>query len=246
MNAFMKLKFHLDRHIYKRGRNKGEAPADASRRGKSFFRVLKGNDNSMRVRMHNTDIITAYEDGSIMVSTGGWWTSTTRMNLNDALRWFVPEFISVSGQRVFGMSQPTIRANNKTYRFYDGIRFDGEGNLTSIPLCFERKRKDRAETAEFREDVAKSGFKDAFPILYQSITADEHQSWLRLHMHKVMRDEVHVNEWRTVIALIKYPYYYNRSFNKPAHDNWRDAWKALSAMATKDMTEVIKTDVIVL
>jgi len=245
MNAFIKLRFHLERHMYKRGRNKGEAPADPSRRSKSFFRVLKGNDTSMRVRMHNTDIITAYEDGSIMVSTGGWWTSTTRKNLNDALRWFVPEFISVSSRLVFGMRQPAITANNKTYLFYDGIRFDGEGNLTSAPLCFERKRKDRDETAEFREDIAKSGFKDAFPILYQSVEVPE-TTWTRYHIAKIMADDTHASYWPTVAALVKYPNYYNRSFNKPAHADWRDAWKALNAMATKDMTEVVKTDVIVL
>jgi hypothetical protein len=245
MNAFMKLKFHLDRHIYKRGRNKGEAPADSCRRGKSFFRVLKGNDNSMRVRMHNTDIITAYEDGSIMVSTGGWWTATTRANLNDALRWFVPEFISVSGRLVFGMRQPTITANNKTYLFYDGIRFDGEGNLLSTPMPFERKRKDKAETAEFRDDLAKSGFKDAFPLLYQSAEPSDH-TWIRNPLHKTMRDESHTDDWRTVTALIKYPSYGNRLYNKPAHDDWRDAWKVLNARATKDMTETVRTDVIVL
>jgi hypothetical protein len=30
------------------------------------------------------------------------------------------------------------------YLFYDGIRFDGEGNLRSTPMPFERKRKDKA------------------------------------------------------------------------------------------------------
>jgi hypothetical protein len=245
MNAFISLKLHLERHMYKRGRNKGEAPADASRRSKSHFRVL-AQGNTMVVRMHNTNILTAYEDGSIMVSTGGWWTATTRANLNDALRWFVPEFISVSGRLVFGMRQPSITANNKTYMFYDGIRFDGEGNLRSTPMPFERKRKDRAETAEFREDVAKSGFKDAFPILYQSIETTEHQSWIRNPLHKIMRDEVHVNDWRAVIALAKYPRYFHRTYNRPAHNDWRDAWKALNAMATKDMTEVVLTDVILL
>ena len=242
MNTFTKLKLHLERHMYKRGRNKGEAPASSSQRGKSFFRVL-AQGNTMVVRMHNTNIITAYEDGTFMLSTGGWWTNTTRSNLNDALRWFVPRtFIGVSGRLVFGMRQPTVTSNNKTMYFYDGIKFDAEGALIGEPHRFERRRKDKAETAEFREDIAKSGFKDAFPILYQAAEVPEH-TWLRSPVHKIMRDECSTHEWPLVVALIKYPAYHNRNYNLPAHDDWRNAWKTLMSNATKSMTEVIRTDV---
>jgi len=245
MTPFTKLKLHLERHMYKRGKHKGEAPADQHRRDKSHFRVLEGNDDTMRVRMHNTDILTAYEDGSIMISTGGWWTSTTRKNLNDALGTFVGRRMYVSGLRVFGMSQATItRAGGPTWAFYDGIRFDADCELRGMPMPFERKQADKNERAEFRDEVAKSGFKDAFPILYQSVETTEHQSWFRFHIHKVMRDEVHVNDWRAVIAGVKYPDYYHRSLNRPAYADWRDAWKVLNARATKDMTEVVRTDVL--
>ena len=242
MNTFTKLKLHLERHMYKRGRNKGEAPADSSRRSKSGFRVL-AQGNTMVVRMYGTDIITAYEDGIFLLNTGGWWTNTTRANLNDALNWFVPRtFIRVSGRLVFGMRQPTVTSNQKTMYFYDGITFDAEGTLIGEPRCFERKRVDKAETAEFREDIAKSGFKDAFPILYQAAEVPE-VTWVRHPLHKTMRDECHANDWPFVVALVKYPSYGNRLYNKPAHADWRNAWKTLMANATKSMTEVIRTDV---
>jgi len=241
MNTFTKLKLHLEAHMYKRGSHKGEAPADPSMRSKSFFRV-KANGDTMVVRMHNSDLITAYEDGSITVSTGGWWTSTTRMNLNDSLGEFGNR-LYVSSRKVFGMSQPTItRSGGPTWRFYDGIRFDAENELLSTPLCFERKRKDKGETAEFRNDVAESGFKDAFPILYQAAEVPS-QTWMRFHLHKVLRDDVHANEWPTVVALAKYPTYQNQYHNRPAHADWREAWKVLYAHATTHMTEVVRTDV---
>ena len=229
--------------MYKRGKNKGEAPADSSRRGKSFFRV-KADGDTMVVRMHNTNILTAYEDGSIKVSCGGWWTNTTRRNLNDAMWSFVPNRLYVGNRKVFGMSQPTItRSGGPTMYFYDDIKFDVAGELISTPVCFERKRKDRTETAEFRADIAESGFKDVFPFLYPTVETSDHRGWFRTAIVTIMSDSVHANEWREVIALIKYPNYRSRALNKPAYADWREAWKAMYATATKHMTEVIRTDV---
>jgi hypothetical protein len=242
MNAFFKLKLHLERHMYKRGKHKGDAPADQCRRGKTHLRVVARPD-TMVVRMYNTDILTAYEDGSIMISAGGWWTSTTRKNLNDVLHTFGTGMY-VSGRRVFGMSQATVtRAGGPTWMFYDGIKFDANRELISVPLSFERKRADKDERAEFRKDVAESGFKDVFTILYQSVQPDEHRGWFRTSINRVMRDEFYANEWREVISLIKYPRSRNRIYNRPAHEDWRDAWKAINAAATKNMTEVVRTDV---
>jgi hypothetical protein len=171
--------------MYKRGRNKGEAPADSSRRSKSHFRVL-AQGNTMVVRMHGTNILTAFEDGSIKVSTGGWWTSTTRACLNHALWKFVTRRMYVHIIRKFGLSQPAItHAGEATRYFYDGIEFDVKGNLTSTPLCFERKRKDKDETAEFRKEIVESGFKDMFPILYQSAEVPE-STWLRYEVSKLI------------------------------------------------------------
>jgi hypothetical protein len=241
MNTYTKLKLHLEAHMYKRGKHKGEAPADQYRRGKSFFRV-KANGDTMVVRMHRTNLITAYEDGTIEVSCGGWWTNTTRKNLNEALGRFGTR-LYVSSRKVFGMPQPTItRSGGPTWLLYDGIKFDAANELLSAPLCFERKRKDKEETAEFRNDVAESGFKDAFSILYQAAEVPS-QAWMRSPLHKVLRDDVHANEWPTVVALAKYPTYPSRYHKQPAHADWREAWKALYAHATTHMTEVVRTDV---
>ena len=249
MNTFTRLKLHLEQHMYKRGANKGEAPADQYRRGKTHLRVVArpGTEatNAMVVRMYNTDILTAYEDGSIMLSTGGWWTSTTRKNLNDVLAAFVGGMY-VSGRRVFGMSQATVtRAGGPTWAFYDGIRFDADRELRSVPMPFERRRKDKEETAEFRKDIAESGFKDAFPILYQAATVPV-QGWLNRPMHKLIRDDTYVNDWAQLVNLVKYPRFKYQYHNRPAYDDWRDAWKALTAQCTKDMTEVVRTDVLYL
>ena len=250
MNTFTRLKLHLEQHMYKRGKNKGDAPADQCRRGKTHLRVIArpGTEatNAMVVRMYNTDILTAYEDGSIMVSTGGWWTSTTRKNLNDVLATFVGRCMYVSGRRVFGMSQATItRAGGPTWAFYDGIRFDADCELRSVPMPFERRRKDREETAEFRKDIAESGFKDAFPILYQAAPMPS-KNWLARPIRKIATNDAYAGEWPDLVSLVKYPRFRHQYHNRPAHDDWRDAWKALTAQCTKDMVEVVRTDVLYL
>ena len=89
MNMYTKLMMHLERHMYKRGAHKGDAPANKDRRGMSHFRVVKGNDSTVRIRMYNTDIITAHQDGSVRIDTNGYHThNTTILRLNEALGWF--------------------------------------------------------------------------------------------------------------------------------------------------------------
>jgi hypothetical protein len=244
MNCHTKLKLHLERHVYKRGKFKGDAPADSSRRGKSYFRVIQGNNGQMIVRMHNADLITAHEDGRIVLNTRGWHDSqTTRACMNEALCFF--GMGCLTSQRYRGYSQAGIRMNGKTYRYYDGMEFSAEGTLLTPPKPFTAKITDREETAEFRADIKESGFVDVFPILYAAATVPE-QSWYGHVTRKVMTSDVHANSWPQLIAMTKYPGYRYRSRNQPKYDNHKDALKALTASVTKNMTKLVDTDVTVL
>ena len=42
------------------------------------------------VRLHDTDVLTQWPDGSVSVSSGGWQTVTTKARINDHLRKFLP------------------------------------------------------------------------------------------------------------------------------------------------------------
>jgi hypothetical protein len=132
-----------------------------------------------------------------------------------------------------------------TWAFYDGIRFDGNGEMRGTPMPFARKQADKEARAEFRKDIAESGFKDAFPILYQSAAVPT-QQWLNVPMQRLVKDDVHVNDWPHVVSLVKYPRSGHQYLTKPAHDNWRGAWKTLMAECIKDMHEVVRTDVLYL
>jgi hypothetical protein len=230
---------HLDRYVYKRGRNKGDAPADSSRRAKTHFRVVKGNDGHMVVRFHGADLITAYEDGHIRLNTNGWHASpTTRTAMNEALCFF--GMGGVGSVRKGGYSQTGIRMLGKTYRYYDGMSFAADGTLMGDPISFTAKRTDREETAEFRADVKESGFADVFPILYAAATVPEH-IWLATPVQKLMTSDVHANQWPELVALTKYSTYRSRHYNLPAHDNHKDALRALVASVTRTMTKLVDT-----
>ncbi len=244
MNAHTKLKLHLERHMYKRGRNKGDAPADASRRAKTHFRVIKGNGGQMIVRMHNADLMTAYEDGRIVLNTRGWHDShTTRGCMNDALRFFGMGYIG--SMRYRNHSQAILRMNGRTYRYYDGMEFSADGTLLTPPKPFTAKVTDREETAEFRADVKASGFADVFPILYNAAEPSE-SGWIGDTTKKLMTCEHSAHRWPQLVSLIKYPGYGYRTKNRPKYDNHKDALRALIANVTKNMTKLVDTDVTVL
>jgi hypothetical protein len=244
MNAHTKLKLHLERHVYKRGKFKGDAPADQYRRGKSHFRVIQGNNGQMIVRMHNADLMTAYEDGRIVLNTRGWHDSqTTRGCMNEALCFFGMGYIG--GMRYRGYSQAILRMNGKTYRYYDGMEFSADGTLLTPPKVFTAKVTDREETAEFRADIKESGFVDVFPVLYAAAAPSE-SGWLGYATKKIMTCEHSAHHWPQLISLIKYPGYGYRSKNQPKHPDHKDALRSLIAMVTKNMTKLVDTDVTVL
>jgi hypothetical protein len=244
MNAHTKLKLHLERHMYKRGRNKGDAPADPARRSKSHFRVVKGNGGQMIVRMHNADLLTAYEDGRIRLDTRGWHDSqTTRACMNDALCFFGMGYMGSIRYR--GYSQAALRMNGKTYRYYDGMEFAADGTLLTEAKVFTAKLTDRDETAEFRADIKESGFADVFPILYAAAEPSE-SGWLGYTTKKIMTCEHSAHHWPQLISLAKYPGYGYRTKNRPKYDNHKDALRALIASVTKNMTKLVDTDVVVL
>ena len=243
MNAHTRLKLHLERHMYKRGRNRGEAPADYTRRSKTHFRVIKGNGGQMIVRFHNADILTAYEDGHIKLDTNGWHASiTTRSAMNEALCFF--GMGGVSSVRKCGYSQTGIRVIGKTYRYYDGMEFAADGTPLTPLKQFSAKITDREETAEFRADIRDSGFVGMFPILYAAAgVPDTH--WVP-RIKDAICSEYGANQWPDIIALVKYPTYYHRNRAQPAHKDHKAALKSFIASHTRTMTKLVDLDETVL
>lgn len=233
MTPYTKLKMHLDRYMYTRGQFKGEAPADQSKRYKNHFRVGKQGD-TMCVTMYRTNLIEVTPDNNVRINMGGWWTSTTKANINEALHYFLGwgSIYTVMHQ---GHRQLAIRANRKTYRYYDGMTFDSEGNPTCELKAFSASRTDRDATKEFREDMKESGFKDVWPVLFASAEPNKWWGVSHLSLRKFVTHELHANQWPEIAAYYKYYF-----------DDHKKALAAISAKCTCDLKEVVDTDVTVI
>jgi hypothetical protein len=245
MNAHTNLQLHLSRHIYKRGRFTGDAPADGAKRYKVHFRVIKGNGGQMLVRLHNTDLITAYEDGRIIINTNGWYSSsTTKQNLNQAMQFVGAGYTRIYARRKWGQSHTVIHAGGKTHLYYDGMEFDANMKLLSDPKEFKARRIDKDETAEFRREIKESGFADVFAVLYAVATPDT-GGWFG-DIAKAMTREYMAHQWPTIIANHKFQNYQERVSSTPHYDSPQKALRALIARVTKTMTCQASTGVTVL
>lgn len=245
MTCYMKLKLHLERHMYKKGVFKGDAPADMSKRAKRYFRVIDDHGR-MLVRMHNANLITAYEDGRIILNTNGWHASqTTRMCMWEALHSFFMPGIHIHSARTFGMSQTALSVNGTKYKYYDGMELNANGDIISELVPFDKKIADRDERAELRRAAKESGFIGAFPVLYEMASVASSMTYVRRRSEAVC-DENQAHNWPGIISDHKFPNYWARNSNTPHYPDHKAALRALMASLTKDMTVVVKSDVTVL
>lgn len=242
MNTYMKLKFHHERNVYKRGQYKGDAPA--GKRWRNWVRIIKGNNDTMRVRMYGTDLLTAYPDGRVEIDTGGWYDRpTTKLRLNEAFS-FLPVRVALYSQKVFGMSQPILSVNGKRVLYYDGITVNDAGEILTPLRHFERRRVNRDESKELREDMQACGFKDVFNVLWSACTPED-GGYMPDLLRAVVTHEYHSNHWTGVVAT--YTWHRKYDYTKRHYISYRvepkDAWTSLMNTLRKDCYEVVSTDV---
>ena len=243
---------HLSRHMYKRGKNKGDAPANAHRRAMDHYRVVKGNDDTYRIRMHSTDIITAYPNGDVKVDTNGYYThNTTIIRLNEAFGFFVGVSIGIGKRSIFSYSQPVLRVNGKLYYYYDGITLNEQGEVITPLQAFEQKRVDKAATKELAVDLQESGFADAFKLLYAVATPDDMEKdnygMFGVRLPDALSDNNRADTWKMVIARNKF----QREYAYPQYQyveksNAKACWATIMAACKKNMYIVSRSETFVL
>jgi hypothetical protein len=252
MNMYTKLSMHLSRHMYKRGKNKGDAPANAHRRAMDHYRVIKGNDDTFRIRMFSTDIITAYPNGDVKIDTNGYYThNTTIIRLNEAFGFFDGVSIGMGKQSVLSYSQPVLRVNQKRYYFYDGITLNAQGEIITPLQAFEQKRTDRVATKELANDLQESGFADAFKLLYAVATPDDMEKdnygMFGVRLPDALSDNNRADTWKMIIARSKF----QREYAYPQYkyvekSNAKACWATIMAACKKNMYIVSRSETFVL
>lgn len=256
MNMYTKLSMHLSRHMYKRGKNKGSAPANAHRRGMDHFRVVKGNDDTYRVRMWSTDIITAYPNGDVKIDTNGYYThNTTIIRLNEAFGFFEGVGVGMGKRSIYSYSQPVLRVGVKLYYFYDGITLNDQGEIITPLQAFEQKRVDKAETKALAEDIKESGFADSFKLLYAVATPEDMEpdnyGMFGVKLPDALTDTNRADKWKMIIARNKFERQYSWTNNGRTYDyteksNAKACWATIMQACKKNMYIVSRSETYVL
>ena len=253
---YSKLSMHLTRHMYKRGKNKGDAPANHHQRGMCHFRVIKGNDDTMRVRMWSTDILTAYPNGDVKIDTNGWYThNTTIIRLNESFGFFEGVGVGMSKRSIFSYSQPVLRVGTKLYYYYDGITLNAQGEVITPLKAFEKKRVDRAATKELTNELQESGFTDAYKLLYAVATPDDMEKdnygMFGVKLPDALSDNARADTWKMIIARNKFERSYSWSNGGHGYDyteksNAKACWATIMAACKKNMYIVSRSETFVL
>ncbi len=250
MNTYTKLQMHLTKHVYAKGKNQGDAPLDGSRRGRTTERVIS-RPGYMAVIMHHTCILRAYEDGSFMLDTQGWHDSpTTREALRVALR-----FTPLTGHRVykrkqFGVSQACMTLNDgRVVAFYDGMRFNADGDLTTGLIPFPQRRINPKESKEFAQGLKDSGFKAMYPLLYATCKAPESGRTTVpdvRNLADILTTDYRAPAWPEIIQYYKFTQLYDYKKQRPACVESGDAkscWAAMMATCKARMYETVASSV---
>jgi hypothetical protein len=248
-----KLKLHLERHMYKRGRNKGDAPM--GRRGKDHYRIIDRGTH-LAVRFWNTDIIRAYPDGKVMADCNGWSDRiTTKMHLNNAL----PSGWWIGSTNFRSESQLCINTSAGRYRYYDGITFDADGKPTTELRPLLARRIDKEQVAELNQAMNEHGFKEMFKVLWGACEYEESHTrigtnnhdwrWVRNKLDLFYMPDVHADKWRPMVAYFAFE---ERWVRDPQTGNHKKTFTKLSPSTTwsnlmrwvkKDMYQSIETEV---
>jgi hypothetical protein len=242
--------------MYKRGKNKGDAPANAHRRAMDHYRVVKGNDDTFRIRMFSTDIITAYPNGDMKIDTRGYFThNTTILRLNEAFGFFEGVRVHVQKQSILSYSQPVIIVGGKRYYFYDGITLNAQGEIITPLQAFEQKRVDKAATKELANDLQESGFADSFKLLYAVAThedmAHDDYAYFGIKLPETLANNDQADRWKTIIARNKFERSYRWSSTNAGYEfveksDAKACWATIMAACKKNMYIVSRSETFVL
>lgn len=111
-------------------------------------RIVQRGD-AYAVRLHSTDIVLIYPDGSYTLHTGGWRTVTTKQRINE----YAPVSVySVRGQWHITTGSPDWTVDHPL--FAEGVRITAEGQIegAAAPGTAKAERKLRAAVAKYAAD----------------------------------------------------------------------------------------------
>jgi hypothetical protein len=185
-----------------------------------------------------------------MLDCRGWITSpTTTAAVREATN-FMPFHFAVGSRSVMSLNKMVVIRRGETILYYDGITFDGEGNVITPLRPFDARRIDKAESKEFMDGIQASGFKDMYKILYATVQPPEATPYNPRLLSDVLTDPEHAADWPDIIAKYKYEHKWEYSASSGMCRGWvelgtaKSCWSRIMAVCKKDMYSTIKTEVV--
>jgi hypothetical protein len=158
--------------------------------------------------------------------------------------------LSIGSRSVMSLNQMVVQRMGKTYCYYDGITFDGEGNIISELRPFEARRIDKAESKEFMDGVKASGFKDMFKLLYGTVQPPEGTAYFQPRvLNDILTDPDYAADWPHIIAKYKYEQKWEFGANGMAK-GWKEAgtaktcWSRIMTICKSNMYNNVTTEVV--
>ena len=242
LSAHARLTVHLDKHMYKRGYNIGDAPADKDNRAKTNFRVIKRGEN-MAVRLHGTDILTAYPNGDVVLDCRGWAHSmTTKEAMGFALHRFHPAYTNMGSYKFRSNSQTCLYLpDGRAVRYYDGIRLSQTSEVMTPLWAFQCTRIDRVRSKALADGVKASGFKSMFAMLYATVTLQDRDRYLNITGTELVINADNAESWPMIVSHAKFVggYYYASVYE---NDTPAKAWARCMSMFKYTMYETVDTE----
>jgi len=247
MNTYTTLSMHLARHLYKRGRFAGSAPADKDRRGKSHFRVVKRGEN-MGVILHSTQIITAYPDGQVMLDANGFEDFPTTRKAYGTMGFAFYTQSNNGYKNTMVRMWNTPHTMGEAYVYYSGMVFNEAGVLVGEPVPEHKYVADKAERKEFKATA--KGFLEMLPILLATSDQRSAETWAKMGYYEAKAHYRYVRNYtRRTLELEQvesYPdlvdawrhaltYFNTHDYSTLPTITHQQVWTALYRECTKDM-----------
>ena len=240
--TYDKLEAHLQAHEYKRGKYKGDAPADNTRRSRNWYRVVRVDDETLAVLFHRTHIITARKNGTVVLNSDGY---TRQPTTRDA---FKRVGVSIYSKWCNGMRNDVVCLYDsatgrymKNHVFYDGMEFDALGNLVGEAKPLVAYKADTAARKQFMKDA--EPLRAVFPILAatseqrtsgdSSWDARRQRAWVRAQTLDIIERQSEDEYIKLVDAWMASTHYYEEEKTP------KTAWQRIYQHCTKHMRVVV-------
>lgn len=114
--------------------------------------AIRRDDDTIAIRLHETDVVTVTRDNRVRLETGGWYTVTTKERINR----YIPGWTAYSDRGTWYVRHYAAGwENSEAVRFFDGITIDLTTNEIVNPPADDAFDELDARNAEIEKAISR-------------------------------------------------------------------------------------------